>query len=138
MRNKLVAKFLASQHTDMLFIDSDLAWSAADLLKLLACDVPLVAGVYQRKSLTKLDFTVKFGPSTCVRRAFNEFFETKLTWLRCRASGPTGRTTCPVAARRLSGGVVVNPHVFSFLAAAQHPPTGPLQATAQTHPAFPA
>jgi hypothetical protein len=62
-RNKMVAKFLASQHTDMIFIDSDLAWSAADLLKLLAYDTPFVAGVYQRKSRSKLDFTVTFGPS---------------------------------------------------------------------------
>jgi hypothetical protein len=67
-RNKLVAKFLASQHTDLLFIDSDLAWSAPDMLKLLAYDVPFVAGVYQRKSLTKLDFTVKFGPSITLDR----------------------------------------------------------------------
>ena len=44
-RNKLVAKFLDSQHTDLLFIDADLAWSAPDLLKLLAYDTPFVAGV---------------------------------------------------------------------------------------------
>jgi hypothetical protein len=62
-RNKLVAKFLDSQHTDLLFIDSDLAWAAPDLLKLLSYNVPFVAGVYQRKSATKLDFTVKFGAS---------------------------------------------------------------------------
>lgn len=60
-RNKLVAKFMASQHTDLLFIDADLAWSAPDLVKLLSYDVPFVAGAYQRKSLAKLDFTVKFG-----------------------------------------------------------------------------
>jgi hypothetical protein len=62
-RNKLVAKFLASRHTDILFIDSDLSWSAPDLLKILSYDMPFVAGVYQRKSLSKLDFTVKFGAS---------------------------------------------------------------------------
>lgn len=67
-RNKLVAKFLDSQHTDLLFIDSDLAWSAFDLLKLLAYDAPFVAGVYQRKSLAKLDFTVKFGASITLDR----------------------------------------------------------------------
>ena len=67
-RNKLVAKFLDSQHTDLLFIDADLGWAAPDLLKLIAYDTPFVAGVYQRKSLTKLDFTVKFGASITLDR----------------------------------------------------------------------
>ena len=60
-RNKLVARFLASDSSDLVFIDSDLSWSADDLLKLASFDAPLVAGVYQRKSRTKIDFAVKFG-----------------------------------------------------------------------------
>jgi hypothetical protein len=60
-RNKLVARFLASAASDLVFIDSDLSWSPDDLVRLASCDVPLVAGVYQRKSRTKIDFAVKFG-----------------------------------------------------------------------------
>lgn len=62
-RNKLVARFLASDSSDLVFIDSDLSWSPDDLLRLVAFDTPLVAGVYQRKSRTKVDFAVKFGPA---------------------------------------------------------------------------
>ena len=60
-RNKLVARFLASDCSDLVFIDSDLSWSADDLLKLASVDTPFVAGVYQRKSRAKIDFAVKFG-----------------------------------------------------------------------------
>jgi hypothetical protein len=62
-RNKLVARFLASDASDLVFIDSDLSWAAEDLLRLASIDVPFVAGVYQRKSRTKIDFAVKFGPA---------------------------------------------------------------------------
>ena len=62
-RNKLVARFLASDCSDLVFIDSDLSWSPDDLLRLASYDAPFVAGVYQRKSRTKIDFAVKFGPA---------------------------------------------------------------------------
>ena len=62
-RNKLVARFLASDCSDLVFIDADLSWSPDDLLRLAAYDVPFVAGVYQRKSRAKIDFAVKFGPA---------------------------------------------------------------------------
>ncbi|HEX7689228.1 MAG TPA: hypothetical protein VF453_16055 [Burkholderiaceae bacterium] len=62
-RNKLVSKFLASGASDLLFIDADLSWNAEDLARLVSYPVPMVAGVYQRKSRTKLDFSVKFGPA---------------------------------------------------------------------------
>ena len=61
-RNKLVARFLASDCSDLVFIDADLSWQAEDLLRLASLDTPFVAGVYQRKSRTKIDFAVKFGP----------------------------------------------------------------------------
>ncbi len=60
-RNKLVARFLATDSSDLVFIDADLSWSPDDLLRLVSFDVPFVAGVYQRKSRTKIDFAVKFG-----------------------------------------------------------------------------
>jgi hypothetical protein len=62
-RNKLVARFLASTATDLVFIDADLSWQAEDLVRLLGHPHPVVGGVYQRKSRTKVDFTVKFGPT---------------------------------------------------------------------------
>ena len=62
-RNKLVSRFLASDCSDLVFIDADLSWSADDLLRLVSYDAPFVAGAYQRKSRAKIDFAVKFGAS---------------------------------------------------------------------------
>jgi hypothetical protein len=62
-RNKLVARFLASDCSDLVFIDADLSWQPEDLLRLATHDTPFVAGVYQRKSRSKIDFAVKFGPA---------------------------------------------------------------------------
>lgn len=44
-RNELVAHFLASDFTDLLFIDDDMQWAANDVLRLLASDKPLIGGV---------------------------------------------------------------------------------------------
>jgi hypothetical protein len=60
-RNKLVSRFLASDCSDLVFIDSDLSWVPEDLLRLASYDAPFLAGVYQRKSRSKIDFAVKFG-----------------------------------------------------------------------------
>ena len=62
-RNRLVSKFLATDARDLVFIDADLAWKAEDFVRLMSRPHPFVAGVYQRKSRTKIDFTVKFGPT---------------------------------------------------------------------------
>ena len=59
-RNQIVAEFLAGDADDLIMIDSDIGWAAEDLLRLLSHATPVVAGVYQRKSEAKLDFTVKF------------------------------------------------------------------------------
>lgn len=66
-RNLLVADFMDSDASDLIMIDADIGWHAPDVLKLLRHDVPVVAGVYQRKSETKLDFTVKFPPGNVQR-----------------------------------------------------------------------
>lgn len=44
-RNELVATFLASDYTDMIFIDDDMQWSPKDVVRLLASDKPLIGGV---------------------------------------------------------------------------------------------
>lgn len=59
-RNQLVSDFLASEASDLVMIDSDIGWGAADILRLLQHDAQMVAGVYQRKSDDKVDFAVRF------------------------------------------------------------------------------
>jgi hypothetical protein len=44
-RNELVAHFLASDFTDLLFIDDDMSWAPGDVLRLLGSDKPLIGGV---------------------------------------------------------------------------------------------
>lgn len=48
-RNRLAAHFLDSPATDLLFVDSDIAFSPEDALSLMALDEPIVGGVYPRK-----------------------------------------------------------------------------------------
>jgi len=50
-RNNLVAKAMADpETTHVLFIDSDISWGAAEVLKLLVADKSLVGGVYPLKN----------------------------------------------------------------------------------------
>jgi hypothetical protein len=49
-RNELAAEFLASDCTDLLFIDSDMGWTPTDVIRLLASDKPLIGGVGRKKS----------------------------------------------------------------------------------------
>jgi len=48
-RNELVATFLASDHTDLVFIDDDMGWDENDIVRLLASKQPLIAGVGAKK-----------------------------------------------------------------------------------------
>ncbi len=66
-RNSIVAAFLASGDTDLIFIDSDIRWQPQDFLKLISHDVPLVAGVYRRK-IEAVDFAMKFADNNKVVR----------------------------------------------------------------------
>lgn len=50
VRNLLVAQFLASDCTDMVFIDDDVSWGNGDLVKLVSHPVDCVAGVYRHKT----------------------------------------------------------------------------------------
>lgn len=49
-RNRLTRDFLASDCTDMVFLDADVGWNASDFLKLLAYDRDVVAGIYPKKN----------------------------------------------------------------------------------------
>lgn len=50
-RNRLVAHFLDSPATDLLFVDADISFTAEDALSLLALEEAIVGGVYPRKQL---------------------------------------------------------------------------------------
>jgi hypothetical protein len=48
-RNLLLARFLASDCTDLVFVDADISWEAGALLRLLSHPVDFVAGAYRFK-----------------------------------------------------------------------------------------
>lgn len=50
-RNELVAAFLASDYTDLLFIDDDMGWEPEDVVRLLASDKPMIGGAGSKKRL---------------------------------------------------------------------------------------
>jgi hypothetical protein len=50
-RNRLVAFFLRSNATDLLFVDSDISFTVEDALSLIQMDEPIIGGVYPRKQL---------------------------------------------------------------------------------------
>jgi hypothetical protein len=50
-RNRLVAHFLDSKSTDLLFVDSDITFSSEDVFTILSSDEPIIGGVYPRKQL---------------------------------------------------------------------------------------
>jgi hypothetical protein len=60
-RNVLVAKFLASDASDLMFIDDDVGWDQADVVRLLGCEQPLIAGAYRRK----IDLPDQVGGWSC-------------------------------------------------------------------------
>jgi hypothetical protein len=49
-RDMLLAQFLASDATDIFFIDDDVTWDAGSLTKLMSWPVDVVAGVYPTKT----------------------------------------------------------------------------------------
>lgn len=49
-RNNLIAKFMESACTDLVFVDSDIGFSPESFMALLACDVDVVAGIYPKKN----------------------------------------------------------------------------------------
>jgi hypothetical protein len=48
-RNELVARFLASDCTDLIFIDDDMGWKPESIVRLLASEKPLIAGVGRKR-----------------------------------------------------------------------------------------
>ncbi|NKC33493.1 HK97 family phage prohead protease [Falsiroseomonas selenitidurans] len=56
-RNRCVAEFLAQPgYSHLLFVDADVGFTADAVFRLLAHDVPLIGGLYRRKTLTASDW----------------------------------------------------------------------------------
>jgi hypothetical protein len=62
-RNGIAARFLASGCDRLVFIDVDIGFSGEQLLRLLAHDRPIVAGVYRKAVLDRPEFAVNFIPT---------------------------------------------------------------------------
>lgn len=57
-RNTVVAHFLASDCDRLVFVDADIGFTPAQLLRLLAHDRDVIGGLYRRKSLDRVDFAI--------------------------------------------------------------------------------
>ena len=49
-RNRLTRDFLNSDCSDMVFLDADIGWNAADFIELLGYDRDVLAGIYPKKN----------------------------------------------------------------------------------------
>ena len=68
-RNSLVAAFMASSCSHLLFIDADMSWEPIAVTRLLAVDKDMVCGVYPKKQLPlEFVFNVQPGPDGGVER----------------------------------------------------------------------
>lgn len=72
-RNKIVSHFLASDASHLVFIDADIGFTGEALLRLLAHDRPIMAGVYRKKTIDSVDFAMNVIPSDdgCAERDRN-------------------------------------------------------------------
>lgn len=61
-RGLIVAQFLASEATDLVFVDSDVAWEAGSLVRLVDHPVDFVAGLYPQRR-DPLDFCCQWDSS---------------------------------------------------------------------------
>lgn len=66
-RNHIVAHFLASDCDRLVFIDADIGFTADQVLRLLAHDRDLIAGMYRKKRLDAVEFAVNLLPGATVR-----------------------------------------------------------------------
>jgi hypothetical protein len=61
-RNQLTAAFLRSDCTHLMFIDCDLVFNAAQVLRLIDHDLPVVGGLYPKKQDGKLEWVINTLP----------------------------------------------------------------------------
>lgn len=69
-RNTIVAHFLASDCSHLVFVDADIGFGADAVLRLLAHERPVIGGLYRLKRLDRADWAVEWhvGPDGAVRR----------------------------------------------------------------------
>jgi len=67
-RNSIVAHFLASTADRLFFIDSDIGFSADQVLRLLSHDRDVIAGLYRKKRLDQVEFAVNMLPGETAMR----------------------------------------------------------------------
>ena len=63
-RNLLVTAFMASDCTDLFFIDSDIGWQPGALHRLVSHPVDMVAGIYPKRTDRYTDFPVMWPEGT--------------------------------------------------------------------------
>lgn len=71
-RNEIVAAFLASDCTDLLFVDDDMGWKAGDVVRLLASRQDYIGGVGRKKDPKSDD---RVNESWCMRMLDASFVE---------------------------------------------------------------
>jgi hypothetical protein len=59
-RNKIVAHFLASNCSHLIFIDADIGFTGESVLRLIGHDRPIIGGIYRKKTLASVDWAVNF------------------------------------------------------------------------------
>lgn len=57
-RNRLVAEFLASEMSHLVFIDADIGFSGRDVLRLVAHNKPIIGATYAKKNREREDFAI--------------------------------------------------------------------------------
>lgn len=62
-RNNIVAQFLASQSSHLVFVDADIGFTGESILRLIAHDRPIMCGLYRKKTLGEPSFAVNLIPS---------------------------------------------------------------------------
>jgi len=69
-RNILVAMYLESPCTHMMFIDADIEFDCESIIRMLALDKDIIAGAYPKKTLP-VDYAINFKFKDAARRVIN-------------------------------------------------------------------
>lgn len=74
-RNNLVMSFLDSDFSHLLFIDADISFNKDEVLRLLSYDLPVLAGMYPKKSIDFKKITEALKDGKTVEQAVHNAFE---------------------------------------------------------------
>jgi predicted O-methyltransferase YrrM len=83
-RNDLVAQFMASKCSHLLFIDSDMGWEPTAVTRLLTIPHDLIVGAYLKKIVGKREYTLNWLPDCHMKLNQCEYGCIEI------AEGPTG------------------------------------------------